>query len=78
MLDLGSGVKGGARGWVAGRAGSWGVPLTWVWVVGVSPQILVHPTSICDTGVNSNLIIFFIPVISAKTNGDQEINITMF
>ena len=29
-----------------------GVPTTWVWVVGVSPQILEHPTSICDTGVN--------------------------
>ena len=29
-----------------------GVPPTWVWVVGVSPQILEHPTSICDTGVN--------------------------
>ena len=28
-----------------------GVPPTWVWVVGVSPQILGHPTSICDTGV---------------------------
>ena len=29
-----------------------GVPPTWVWVVGVSPQILEHPASICDTGVN--------------------------
>ena len=29
-----------------------GVPPTWVWVVGVSPQNLEHPTSICDTGVN--------------------------
>ena len=28
-----------------------GVPPTWVWVVGVSPQTLEHPTSICDTGV---------------------------
>ena len=53
MLDLGSGGVGGARGWVAGRAGLWGVPLTWVWVVGVSPQILEHPTSICDTGVKA-------------------------
>ena len=26
MPDLGSGVAGGARGWVAGRAGLWGVP----------------------------------------------------
>ena len=42
----------GARGWVVGRAGLWGVPPTWVWVVGVSPQILEHPTSLCDTGVN--------------------------
>ena len=55
----GSGVAGGARGWVAGRAGLWGVPPTWVWVVGVSPQILEHPTSICDTGVND-----WIPLIS--------------
>ena len=52
MLDLGSGMAGGARGWVASRAGLWGVPPTWVWVVGFSPQILEHPTSICDTGVN--------------------------
>ena len=52
MLDLGSGVAGGARGWVPGRAGLWGVPPTRVWVVGFSPQILEHPTSICDTGVH--------------------------
>ena len=26
VLDLGSGVTGGARGWVAGRAGLWGCP----------------------------------------------------
>ena len=51
MLGLGSGVAGGARGWVAGRAGLWGVPPTWIWVVDISPQILEHPTSICDTGV---------------------------
>ena len=56
MLDLGSGVAGGARGWVADRAGLGGVPPTWVWVVGVSPQILEHPTSICDTGVNDSKI----------------------
>ena len=31
-----------------------GVPPTWVWVVGVSPQILEHPTSVRDTGVNCN------------------------
>ena len=60
MLDLGSGVAGGARGWVAGRAGLWGVPLTWVWVVGFSPrslstqppfatQVLTYFT--CDTEV---------------------------
>ena len=49
MLDLGSGVAGGARGWVVGRAGLWGCPTDLV--VGVSPQILEHPTSICDTGV---------------------------
>ena len=36
--------------WVGQAYG--GVPPTWVWVVGVSPQILEHPTSICDTGVN--------------------------
>ena len=29
-----------------------GVPPIWVWVVGVSPQILERPTSIYDTGVN--------------------------
>ena len=55
MLDLGSGVAGGARGWVAGRAGLWGVPPTRVWVVGFSPLILEHPTSISDTGVNLQL-----------------------
>ena len=53
VLDLGSGVVGGARGWVAGRAGLWGVPPTWVWVDGTSAQILEHLTSICDTGVNN-------------------------
>ena len=52
MLDLGSGVASGARGWVAGRAGLWGVPPTWVWVVGFSPQTLEHPSSIFNTGVN--------------------------
>ena len=40
-------------GLVAGRAGLWGVPPTWVWVVGTSPQSLEHPTSICDTGENN-------------------------
>ena len=57
VLDLGSGVAGGARGWVAGRAGLWGVTLTWVWVVGVSPQILEHPTPTWDTGVKSLKIV---------------------
>ena len=52
VLDLGSGMASGARGWVAGRAGLWGVSSTWVWVIGTSPQILEHPTSICDTGIN--------------------------
>ena len=49
---------GGPSAWRAGlvaglRVGQayGGVPLTWVWVVGVSPQILEHPASICDTGV---------------------------
>ena len=45
---------GGRGGLVAGlRVGQAyrGVPPTWVWVVGVSPQILEHPTSISDTGV---------------------------
>ena len=37
-----------------------GVPPTWVWVVGVSPQILEHPTSICDTGVNFKIILCLI------------------
>ena len=63
MLDLGSGVAGGARGWVAGRAGLWGVPPTWVWVVGVSPQTFEHPTSICDTGVIKG---------STKTSGNPK------
>ena len=56
MLDLGSGVAGRARGWVADRAGLRGVPPTWVWVVGVSLEILEHPTCICDTSVNKVLV----------------------
>ena len=70
MLDLGSGVAGGARGWVAGRAGFRGVPPTWVWVVGVSPQILEHPTSICDTGVKqvNNAIIMTVFISTLKEN----------
>ena len=31
MLGLGLGTAGGARGWVAGRAGFWGALATWVW-----------------------------------------------
>ena len=48
---------GGARGWVAGRAGSWGVLPTWVWV-GRLPAPLApgHPTSICNIGVNQQMI----------------------
>ena len=46
------GMAGGARGWVAGRAGLCGVPPTSLWVVGTSLQILEHPTSICDAGIN--------------------------
>ena len=52
VLDLGSGMVGGARDRVAGRASLWGVPPTWVWVVGFSPQILEHLTSICNTDFN--------------------------
>ena len=59
---MGSGVAGGARGWVAGRVGLWGVPPTWVWVVGTSPQILEHPTSISDTGVRQQTIENLLPL----------------
>ena len=47
---------GGRGSWLGCRycrAGLWGVPPTWVWVVGTSPQILEYPTSICKTGVNT-------------------------
>jgi len=44
-------VVGGARGWVVGRAGLWGVPPTWVWVVGFSPQIIGHPTSFATQAI---------------------------
>ena len=40
-----------------------GVPPTWVWVVGVSPQILEHPTSICDTGVNYDYYVKTLPEV---------------
>ena len=45
------GMAGGARGWVAGRAGLWGVLPTWAWVGGTSPHVSAHPTSICNIGV---------------------------
>ena len=67
MLDLGSGVAGGPRGWVVGRAGLWGVPLTWVLVVGFSPQILEHPTSICHTGVKGLVLQNFPCQMKAQT-----------
>ena len=34
------GMAGGARDWVVGRAGLWGVLPTWVWVGGASPWLL--------------------------------------
>ena len=67
MLDLGSGVAGGAHDWVAGRAGLWGIPPNWVWVVGFSPQILEHPTSICDTGVKGLVLQNFPCQMKAQT-----------
>ena len=53
VLDLGSEAMGRTCGWVAVRAGLWGVPPTWVWVVGFSHQILENPTSICNTGIKN-------------------------
>ena len=53
VMGLGLGLAGGARGWVAGRAGLWGV------LPGfgdTSPQAPGHPTSICDIGVNLVII----------------------
>ena len=52
MLGLGLGLAGGARGWVAGRAGFWDVLATWVWGGSSSPWVPGHPTSMCDSGVN--------------------------
>ena len=52
MLGPELGVVGGASGWVVGRAGFWGVLATWVRGRGSSPQVLRHPTSMCDSGVN--------------------------
>ena len=53
-MGLGLGVAGGARGWVAGKAGFWGVLATWVRGRQLgSPQVLRHPTSLCNSGVNN-------------------------
>ena len=52
MLGLGLGLAGGACGWVAVRAGLWGV-LPRFGFRGTSPQARRHPTSICDSGVNT-------------------------
>ena len=51
--DWGWILAGGARGWVAGRAGLWGVLPTRVWVGSTSPHVPEHPTSICEVGVNT-------------------------
>ena len=55
IWDLGFGIWG--LGWRAGLVAGLRVGQAYgvfhrVWVVGFSPQILEHPTSICDTGVN--------------------------
>ena len=46
------GMAGGARGWVAGRAGSWVFYLLPFGVGGSGPHIPGHPTSMCDLSVN--------------------------
>ena len=46
---VGAGFAGGARGWVAGRAGFWNVLATWV------PG---HPASMGDSGVNKRFFLF--------------------
>ena len=38
------GMAGGARGWVAGRAGFWGALATWVWGRQLQPPGPWHPT----------------------------------
>ena len=40
---------------VVGRAGFWGVLATWVnqGLGSSSPQVLTHPTSMCDSGINN-------------------------
>ena len=59
MFGLALGLVGRAHGWVAGRAGLWGVLPTRVWVGGTSPQVPEHPTSICDAGINEDKIISY-------------------
>ena len=51
---LGLGVAGGARGWVAGRAGLWEVLATWVrgWRLHSLGSTCRHLTSMCDSGIN--------------------------
>ena len=43
-------MAGGARGWVAGRAGFWGALATWV--SSFSPKVPEHPASTCDEALN--------------------------
>jgi len=52
---------GAGYGWrgswlVAGRVGFWGALATWVGVGSSSPQVPGHPTSMCDAGVNRQLL----------------------
>ena len=54
MLGLGLGVAGGASGWVMRVGQAFGVfLLLGLGVGGSSPQVLRHPTSMCDSGVNN-------------------------
>ena len=54
VLGPGLDVAGRARGWVAGRAGFWGVLATWVrgWRLHSLGSTCRHPTSMCDSGIN--------------------------
>ena len=54
-------------GWRAGL-----VAWLWVWVVGFSPQILEHPTSICDTDVNKGMgpVSRKVPKLLGRISGD--------
>ena len=45
------GSAGGARGWVAGRAGFWGAYAPGFGVSSSSPQVPGHPTSTCNAGI---------------------------